>query len=102
MTSLDIIVLATAVQAEILAIWLCCVLTKNEIFLTERRLIAIARNSKKWSFYKIFFYFCLWKIYRLLPGKGDTEFNIPGPTSKSHPFGWIEPFYPEETRDYEL
>jgi hypothetical protein len=60
---------------------------------TIQRNYSIARSweSKRWTFKRICHYYVLWTLYRLLPGKGKTRFCIPGPTSTSHPFGWIEP-----------
>lgn len=53
--------------------------------------IACQWDSKRWTLKRICRYYALWALYRLIPGKGKTRFCIPGPTSKSHPFGWITP-----------
>lgn len=50
-----------------------------------------SEDSRRWTPGKIFLHWVWWKLYALRPSKRSVEFNLPGPTSSTHKFGWITP-----------
>lgn len=60
----------------------------------DRTALAKRMGSKRWTPARLKFSYLTWKLF----AKKGVEFNLPGPTSTSHPWGFVR--IPENILSY--